>query len=171
MACQVSHLSSYQVLLVTRQHISELLKSAAVAVGESATGISSHSLRGGGATALYSKGYTKEQIMYLGRWLSDSWMIYVKMTKECMGNIAHDLATAHYTVVGASSAAQQVVGNTRRQALSTGGTRYPKAWWDPMDDCTFVLIHTAYDKKHQHLVAHYLSLEDWEKVEHPRGAE
>lgn len=112
--------------MVTRRVVSEILKSAAVSLGESSVGMSSHSLRGGGATALYSKGYTREQIMFLGRWRSDSWLIYAKMTKENLGNVAQDLATAHYTVIGKSCNSQVRNSTPGLSQLEV------KAWWDPV---------------------------------------
>ena len=53
--------------MLTRAFISEVLKSAALDLGHTTTGLSSHSLRGGGATALWNAGRTTEEICYLGR--------------------------------------------------------------------------------------------------------
>jgi hypothetical protein len=143
----------------------KILKVAARTVGDTTTGISSHSLRGGGATALYSKGYTREQIMFLGRWRSDSWLVYAKMTKENLGNVAKDLATAHYTVVGQG----HTRGREEREGSSLKsnarpGSEEPKAWWDPLDNVTFILIHTEFDKKESCLLANYTTWETWSSI-------
>ncbi len=145
--------------MLTRQRVSELLKGAALAIGDKTAGISPHSLRGGGATALYSNGYTREQIMYLGRWKSDSWMIYAKMTKENLGNVAQALATARYTVVGRT----QTLGEQQGDWAAGGPDLL--AWWDPVDDCTFVLIHTEFDRKEGGLLANYTDYETWDQHE------
>ena len=39
-----------------------------------------------------------------------------------------------------------------------------KAWWDPIDNITFVFLHTGYDKKQGGEVAHYVTWEDWKKA-------
>ena len=152
-------------IMVTREMVSEVLKSVALDLGEYADEYSSHSLRRGGATALYSKGYSREEIMYMGRWKSDSWLRYAKMTQQKLCFAGRDIATASYTLAG---------GNTRRspQSRPWGVGVDPdlgvQAWSDPdpADPGTFVLISVEYDKDLDQRVAHYVSLAVWEKEKH-----
>jgi len=102
--------------MITRDMVSEVLKNGARDLGDPLDEYSSHSLRRGGATALYSKGYSREEIMYLGRWKSDTWLRYAKMTQEKLAAAGKDLATASYTLAGGATTRTPTRGNIRRPA-------------------------------------------------------
>ena len=53
-----------------------------VAVGESPEGYSTHSLRIGGATALFAQGANETVIRTMGRWSSDLHRLYVRACFE-----------------------------------------------------------------------------------------
>ena len=149
---------------ITRDMVSELLKEAAEELGEPIDEFSSHSLRRGGATALYSKGYTREEIMYMGRWKSDVWLRYAKMTQEKLSSASKDIATASYTLACASSTSDS-------PSHYSGGPdsdldRGMLAWYDsdPKDPGTFVLISTEHDMEEDRLLAHYIEVEVWDSV-------
>ena len=58
--------------------ISRWIKKLMKAIGESVVGYSSHSLRIGGATALYTAGVDPLVIMMMGRWSSDCYQRYIR---------------------------------------------------------------------------------------------
>ena len=94
---------------ISREEITERLRDAAVALGEDPDNLGTHSLRAGGATALYAAGYGEKEITYQGRWASDSWMIYVHRTAARSANVARDMFTQRASLL--------------RQARATEGTR------------------------------------------------
>ena len=149
--------------MVTRSMISEILKSAAKDLGDPLDEYSTHSLRRGGATALYSKGYPKETIMFLGRWRSDSWLRYAKMTNGQLSAASKDLATASYTLAGGGTA------DSPRHPGRKKGAPDPdigmSAWYDPdpKDPGTFVLLHVQFECQADQRVAHYVRLSVWDQ--------
>ena len=62
--------------------INNLIKEMMVLVGEGAEGYSTHSLRIGGATALFAAGATETVIRTMGRWSSDIHRLYVRACFE-----------------------------------------------------------------------------------------
>jgi hypothetical protein len=60
-----------------REAVVRAVKAMAIGTGRVAADYSSHSLRRGGASALWAQGYSREQIMVLGRWRSDAYRLYV----------------------------------------------------------------------------------------------
>jgi integrase len=152
-------------LMVTREMVADLLKEAAIELGHPADEFSSHSLRRGGATALYSKGYSREEIMYVGRWKSDVWLRYAKMTQQKLSSAAKDIATASYTLAGSSTSS-----TPKTTAGARGGDldRDMIAWFDPdpKDPGTFVLISVEHDPDEDKLLAHYIELAVWDRVKH-----
>ena len=62
--------------------INNLLKQLMLVVGEGTEGISTHSLRIGGATALFAAGATETVIRTMGRWSSDIHRLYVRACFE-----------------------------------------------------------------------------------------
>lgn len=76
---------------VSRTEIAEELRKAAVDCGEDEANIGTHSLRAGGATAMYAAGYGEDEITYQGRWSSASWKVYVHRTVARGRDIARDM--------------------------------------------------------------------------------
>jgi hypothetical protein len=151
--------------MITRGMVSELLKKAACDLGEPSDEIASHSLRRGGATALYSKGYSREEIMYMGRLRSDVWLRYAKMTQHKLSLAAKDIATASYTLAGATtSLSPKGTIDLRHQDPDQGMT----AWYDPdpLDPGTFVLISVEHDSDVDKLLAHYVEVAVWDRTKH-----
>jgi integrase len=58
--------------------VQSLLKEAASRDGFDQNDFTSHSLRAGGASAMYHNGFTVEEIQRRGRWASDVWKIYIQ---------------------------------------------------------------------------------------------
>jgi hypothetical protein len=152
-------------IMITREMVSDLLKKAASDLGEPSDEFASHSLRRGGATALYSKGYSREEIMYMGRWKSDVWLRYAKMTQHKLSLAARDIATASYTLAGASTTSSP---RARRSDLNPDLDRGMSAWFDPdpKDPGTFVLISVEHDDDEDKLLAHYIEVSIWDRVKH-----
>ena len=73
---------------IGRNEVAEVLRRAAVELGEPTDRLSTHSLRAGGATALYAAGYGEAEITYHGRWASASWLVYVHRTVARSGGVA-----------------------------------------------------------------------------------
>ena len=150
-------------VMITRGMVSDILKSAAKDLGDPLNEFSSHSLRRGGATALYSKGYTREAIMFLGRWKSDTWLRYAKMTQEQLCSAGKDLATASYTLAGSSTIATP--RKPGKRAHQPDPDERMQAWYDPdpLDPGTFVLLGIQYDSDLDRRLAHYVRVAVWDK--------
>ena len=77
-----------------KHHVQKLLKGGASRAGFNPKDFTSHSLRAGGASAMYHNGFTVEEIQRRGRWASDVWKIYIQgnsaeaaaMTKRMSNN-------------------------------------------------------------------------------------
>lgn len=64
---------------LTSYQFNAVLKKSLAYLGYNPTHYSSHSFRIGGATALYIKGKTEEEIKAFGRWKSDAWKSSVRL--------------------------------------------------------------------------------------------
>ena len=67
---------------LTKKKVTALVQFVVRAVGGSAAGISSHSLRIGGATAALAAGVPPETIRIMGRWDSEVYAIYCRMSRQ-----------------------------------------------------------------------------------------
>ena len=77
---------------VQRQHINARLERAASAEGYEPERFGSHSLRIGGATALYHAGMPVEVIKRYGRWASDAFQLYLWEGSEDATGLAQIMA-------------------------------------------------------------------------------
>ena len=77
---------------LTRQMVGELLEQAAIEVGMDPTRFRSHSLRLGGATALYHVKPDMEYIKRFGRWSSNSFQAYLWESNEQTEGLAKLMA-------------------------------------------------------------------------------
>lgn len=89
--------------VLRRGAVSTILKVAAVEVGMPEARVSSHSLRHGGATAMYHAGMTEAEIKWLGRWLSNAWMLYVHRTSGRSKGVATRMFDATYELLARPS--------------------------------------------------------------------
>lgn len=64
---------------LTSYQFNAVMKKSLTFIGCNPKHYSSHSFRIGGATALYLKGKTEEEIKAFGRWKSDAWKSYVRI--------------------------------------------------------------------------------------------
>ena len=73
-----------RVRVLERSTVDTALKAAAVALGLDPADHATHSLRAGGATALYAIGsqWPPSKIQRRGRWLSDCWLLYIWPDRE-----------------------------------------------------------------------------------------
>jgi integrase len=112
---------------VGRNEVAQALREAAAAVGESTENVSTHSLRAGGATALYAAGYTEAEITYHGRWASASWTVYVHRTVARSAAVAHDMFVQRISLLRRQEVATRRLGGTtdkkERPAPPAGGRR------------------------------------------------
>jgi integrase len=106
-----SPLFVYRNKPLTRRTMEATVKGIARRVGKGADPINTHSLRRGGASALFANGFTKHQIMVLGRWSSNALNLYLvpaaHMRAQAAARMAQDLPQqhhqAHYSDWGARS--------------------------------------------------------------------
>ena len=61
-------------------------------IGESPSEYGSHSLRIGGATALFANGASELDIRLMGRWDSEIYRLYVRANARRMAQLARDMA-------------------------------------------------------------------------------
>ena len=150
--------------MICRSTISDILKKAARDLGHSETGISSHSLRGGGATALYAANYSVEEICFFGRWTSDSWMRYVKMTRGRLASVAEDLEVVEVQLYQSRSPS-----GAKKPPRFTSRRPQPGArWFDQEDTQTYVVVDTRYEPSCRKMVTYYATSRDWSDA-NPEG--
>lgn len=87
--------------VVQRSHIAQLLKVCGLALGENAADFGSHSLRIGGATALYAMGKETEYIRWFGNWASPTFLIYCRVSEGASDDTAALMARANVVVSSA----------------------------------------------------------------------
>jgi hypothetical protein len=63
---------------LTKGRVHAVLKSAGARLGYDPKDFTSHSLRAGGASAMFHNGFSVDEIKKRGRWVSDTWKIYVQ---------------------------------------------------------------------------------------------
>ena len=66
----------------TRDSISKLVKALMVSIGLNPAFFGAHSLRIGGATAALAGGIPPNVIRVTGRWNSEVWLLYARLTKQ-----------------------------------------------------------------------------------------
>ena len=81
---------------LTSATVSQLLKFVVEAAGGSAVGLSSHSLRIGGATAALAAGVPPEAIRLMGRWDSDVYEIYCRQSRQAAMRIGMIVASTPF---------------------------------------------------------------------------
>jgi len=72
----------------SREAVATALKKAAVELNFPASDFATHSLRIGGATALFGAGVSFEEVRRFGRWASDCWRRYVYESRESTRDFA-----------------------------------------------------------------------------------
>jgi hypothetical protein len=77
---------------VTRDHVNRTIKQLASLAGFAPERYSTHSMRAGGATSLSILGYPAAVIQQMGRWTSDAYLVYIRVTdatrREAMQQMA-----------------------------------------------------------------------------------
>ena len=81
---------------ITEGQVRQTIKLLMADVGAAAADFGAHSLRIGGATALYKAGASHIDIMTMGRWSSDCYRLYVR---ACLGHSVHWSRLAASTAV------------------------------------------------------------------------
>lgn len=153
--------------IITRSYVGSVLRSAASELGEEVRGISTHSLRGGGATALWHQGRSVEEICFLGRWTSDCWKIYVHFTTRLLEGVATDLATASYQVIQTSvrnslSSPPKVIP---AGVLIRGVPQVGARWWDNASE--FVVVGTYFSRSFRRRLTCYIPRSNWDSLKLP----
>ena len=77
--------------VISRAEVNKALKSAALKLGLDPDDHTTHSLRAGGATALWRAGWSPPKIKRRGRWLSDCWLTYIWPGREEADGIVEDI--------------------------------------------------------------------------------
>ena len=77
-----------------REDIVRVVKQIATGMGKNPVEYSTHSLRRGGASALWAQGFNRAQIQVIGRWRSDCWKIYISTPVGSWASAAAMMATA-----------------------------------------------------------------------------
>ena len=86
--------------VVTRNKVQEKLVQAAVALGAPAKGIRTHSLRIGGATALWNRYKDTALVQRWGRWKSQAFQGYLWDSRELARGVSQNMLKADCTLVG-----------------------------------------------------------------------
>ena len=69
-------------------------------VGQEPTLYSSHSLRIGGCSAAFAAGIDETTIKALGRWDSETYRLYARMSRQVAMRLGRAIASTRYTVSG-----------------------------------------------------------------------
>ena len=84
--------------IMNRDFMASLLKVAGVDCGVPSSEVATHSLRIGGATAMYAtQKYSDDEIRRFGRWKSDCWRRYVYSAREAVAGLAAAMSRVHVT--------------------------------------------------------------------------
>ena len=84
--------------IMNRDFMASLLKVAGVDCGVPDSEVATHSLRIGGATAMYAtQKYSDDEIRRFGRWKSDCWRRYVYSAREAVAGLAAAMSRVHVT--------------------------------------------------------------------------
>jgi hypothetical protein len=90
-------------VVIPRAHLEKLLRASAVRLGVPPSDLGLHSLRAGGASAMYHAGFTPEEIKRRGRWASDCWRIYIWESREKAKNIGARIFGQSYSLMASAS--------------------------------------------------------------------
>ena len=105
---------------INRADVTDILRKAAKEVGADSETVCTHSLRAGGATALYAAGYSDNEIQYQGRWNSDCWKRYVHRIVAKAGPLARDMFVQQIVLLR-----HQAATGRRRMGEKEKGTPVP----------------------------------------------
>jgi hypothetical protein len=89
-----SPLCSVDGLAIAARAMDRVIKQAAAHAGEDSIRYGTHSLRSGGATALFEAGCTDSTIKLQGRWFSDCFQRYIRMETTTMERLSDMVAHA-----------------------------------------------------------------------------
>ena len=84
---------------LSRQDIQEVLQTVAAALGEEPQAYTPHSLRFGGASAMWAGGFDSYVLRAWGRWNSDAFLAYLWTSRKASANTAARMAAADMTPV------------------------------------------------------------------------
>ena len=84
--------------IASRDAVASTLKRAAGELHFPESDYATHSLRIGGATALFGAGVPFEEVRRFGRWASDCWRRYVYESRESTRGFAKKMANSPYTM-------------------------------------------------------------------------
>ena len=87
-----------------RDVVSKLLQEAAVAYGAPKEATSVISLRSGGASAMWDKGFTAEEIKRRGRWVSDCYRVYVWEGHDKAKDVASRMMSSDLSIMASLAA-------------------------------------------------------------------
>jgi len=87
-----------------RDVVSKLLQEAAVAYGAPKEATSVISLRSGGASAMWDKGFTAEEIKRRGRWVSDCYRVYVWEGHDKAKDVASRMMSSELSIMASLAA-------------------------------------------------------------------
>jgi len=87
-----------------RDVVSDLLQGAAVAFGAPKEATSVISLRSGGASAMWDKGFTAEEIKRRGRWASDCYRVYVWEGHDKAKDVAARMMSSELSIMASLAA-------------------------------------------------------------------
>ncbi|EGZ06250.1 hypothetical protein PHYSODRAFT_413490, partial [Phytophthora sojae] len=71
--------------------LSNAIKRAAQDIGADPTRFGTHSMRSGGATAMFTAGVDRLAIQLFGRWTSDAFERYTRMNDTVANSLARDM--------------------------------------------------------------------------------
>jgi len=91
---------------VTRGDVAEAVKMAAIAQGDLAADYGTHSNRIGGATRILQCGGSASLVKLAGKWSSDTWKIYSRLTSTVMYGVSADMANVGVTCKVAATEVQ-----------------------------------------------------------------
>ena len=84
---------------LTRQDLQEVLQTIAASLGEEPQSYTPHSLRFGGASAMWAGGFDSYVLRTWGRWNSDAFLAYLWTSRKASANTAARMAAADMTPV------------------------------------------------------------------------
>ncbi|GMF35107.1 unnamed protein product [Phytophthora fragariaefolia] len=107
--------------IVQVRDISQLIKAAAVAAGEPPQHFGTHSLRSGGASALFAAGVDSIAVKQFGRWRSDAFERYIRLNNHQTSTMARAILNPMFAAANYNGQPPQTRGaaaNTSRRGAA-----------------------------------------------------
>ena len=109
----------------TRAQVSKMVKALMSGLGQDPARFGAHSLRIGGATAALAAGVDPAVIRITGRWSSDIWMIYARLTKQAALQVSAVVGSTAFNDTERNAFVSEELELTQQELSAFNGVEFP----------------------------------------------